>query len=194
MFAKREDALRQLDAIGEGIVLFGENSFDSGKGEDYENIGWLADYSAGKNITLIGERNKRIIILRNGKIIPAQFSSNAGGGIDFEDYDKMHDVSYKRDRKVNALSRICADGNKRYFGNGKTDLLLISNGDNDWKDRIQELASIHKPYMNADGFIIMSNQHLGDNFIYSLNRKKLVGEKKQVKIGSEEYHFTAADF
>lgn len=173
-----ESTKKFLDTIDEGIVVFPEGSFDKAKG-----LGWtikdLQEYTQNKAMTLIGSANDRDYIIRNGNIEKAQW----GPLIKLTDEDwweksnKIYEIGYETQNKVDAILRICADGETPYEKNGKADILIVSSGGVDWKNDIEHIKEIHKNSLKEDGLIVQSDQHLGTKFIYSLKENDFVGEE-----------------
>ncbi len=167
-----------ISEIGEGIVLFSEGSFDEEKGLNW-TVNDLATYTQNLPMTLIGEKENRIHIVKNGVVSRAQLGFEVDqdhGRYNFVDYPR--DVSYQQNRQVMALSRICADAIRPYERNGLADLLLVASGGADWQERLDELLDVHEKKLKPNALIVQCDHGKGTKFIYSLAERKMVGETK----------------
>jgi len=185
-----ERTKKYLSELGEGIVLFAESSFDTEKGLDW-SVEDLAQYARDFPMTIVGEKDERIHTLKKGIIAPAQITltqlcfPNPDQEAQCRRADMLNNVSYDPNKKVMALSRICASADIPYKGSGKADLLLIASGGIDWKERIEELIYAHKRTLKPNALIVQCDQHEGDKFIYSLSDGKMVGTKMTGQQGDE---------
>ena len=185
-YSKFEKTKEYLSELGEGIVLFAEGSFRS---DDRDwTLDQLAEYTRDLPMTIIGEKNARIHIVKEGIITPAQFYSEWGipqsSESPYREADHLHDVSYKPGRPIMALSRICADAPTSHEGEGKADLLLIATCALDWEEEgIDVILEAHERNLKPDAFIVQSDYHQPNKFIYSVKDKKMVGEEVTHKQG-----------
>ena len=176
-YLKFERNKRYLLELGEGIILFAEGSFDSGGSLDW-TLEDLAECTRDFPMTLIGEKDERIYIVKRGIITPAQFADTISHTEqEYGEVDKLKDVSYEDGRRVLALSRVCAYAPQPYEGNGKADLLLIASAGIDWEDRLDEVLEVHERSLKPNALIMQCDHHQGNRFIYSLRDRRMVGDE-----------------
>jgi len=170
--------------IEEGVILLPETSFDSQiVGTNLEE---LTEYTSNYPVTIIGEKDSQVHILKKGKIISAQVKSSPFNNSLYKKTNQFYNISYNPKINVRALIRICSDAIKPYKGKEKADLLLIPSCGINWGEKIEELLEVHKESLKPDALIIHSGAYvelypeLGNQFIYSLKHKSFVGIKKEI--------------
>ncbi len=180
-YCQFEKTLNYLQQIGEGVVLFGEDSFAQDRDNDW-TIEQFAQQTKDMPMTIVGEKDGRIYIVNSGTITPAQrdYSSTEEEWEQYSTLDKRYDVSYDTHRKLRAITRICADGSRPYQGKGRADLLLIATAGIDWEERLDELVEAHEKALTKNALIVKSGTHHEQRFIFSLKERAMVGERKEV--------------
>ena len=170
--------------IEEGVILLPETSFDSQMlGNNLEE---LIEYTSDYPVTIIGEKDSQVDIIKKGKIISAQVKSNPFNNALYKKTNRLYNISYDSKIKVRALIRICSDAIKPYKGKEKADLLLIPSCGINWEEGIEALLKVHQKSLKSDALIIHSGAYvklapeLGNQFIYSLKHKSFVGIKKEI--------------
>ena len=188
---KFEGTKKLLSEIGKAILLFAEGSLDSKKDDAQDwTIEDIAKYTKHLPMTIIGEKNGRVHIVKKGQIIKAQLdgaaclSDDENEKLRYLKADQLYNVSYTPKRKVLALSRICADADTPYEGAGKADLLLLPTAD-DLEDRLGSIIQSHKEHLKPNALIVQCVMHEGGRFIYSLSKKRKVGKTLRDHLGSK---------
>jgi hypothetical protein len=179
-----ENTLKYLFEIKEGIILFSEGSFDPAEGLNW-TLNDLAKHTKDLPMTLVGEKENQIRIVKNGLSFRAQLNSLMEEEFWCKRTDILYDVSYKSEKKILAFSRICADGITPYSGKDLADLLLISSGGMDWKEDINSLLKSHKDSLEPNSLIVQSDIHMGNEFIYSMEKERFVGKEKVNFLGDK---------
>ncbi len=173
-----ERTQRYLSELREGIVLFAEGSLSSEKHDRQDwTIADIARHTRDFPMTIIGERNNRIHIIKNGLVTRAQLTGEEYLDEQYREADQLHDVSYIPGREVLALSRICADAPTPYEGSGRADVLLIASGGVDWERRLEEVIEAHARSLKPNALIVQCDHHTGNRFIYSLRARRKVGKE-----------------
>ena len=169
--------------IGEGAVLFSEGSL----GGKHWNVHQLTELTRGKMMTIVGERDGRIWLLRNGEHRRIQISlSDLHDRDDFDAFDELVDIGYRLHEHCMALPRICADGDIPYEGEGQADVLLIASGGCDWRANIEQLLDVHTHALTDEALIVQCDHSRGPKFIYSVAENAFVGEEMQSSLGKSD--------
>lgn len=160
-----EETIKLLDRIGEGIILFGECSFEFSRWGVHMDWGIeeLAHYTHGRPLSLVGTAHHMIYILKAGCVT---CEKDTGG---------RYAVSYDPARDISALIRICAFGDEPCRDGERAQLLLIPSAGAHWERSIDSLLAVHKPLLRPDAHIV-SSELMGDSFIYSIAEQHMVGE------------------
>jgi len=190
-YCEFEETKKLLSKIGKGILLFAEGSLESKKDDVRDwTIEDIAKYTKHLPMTIIGEKNGSVRIIRKGQIIKAQLdaaallSDNEDEKLRYLNADKLYNVSYTPKRKVLALSRICVDADTPYEGAGKADLLLLPTAE-DLENCLGSIMRSHKEHLKPNALIVQCQMHNGSRFIYSLSEKKKVGKTLHDHFGSK---------
>jgi hypothetical protein len=177
-----------LRELKEGIILFGENSFNPN--DKRWRIQDISDMTKELPMTLIGTiDDETVAIVQQGKISLRHPVHFCGDHFQSQGNEPLSDVSYDPTRKVYAIVRICAAAPVPYKMSGKADLLLIPTGGIAWEDRLDEILESHNSSLKKNGCIVQAEHHGGSLFIYSLKEKEMVGTR--IKTENDKYEYIA---
>ena len=189
---KFEKMKQYLSELGKGIILFANSSLADNKHPQQDwTIKDIARYTRKLPMTVVGGKDDRIHIIKNGTITKAQLDGFAAikQQSEYRAADKLHNVSYVPGKKILALSRIAVDATTPYEGKGKADLLLIAGCLDDCT--LEEILKAHEKSLKPNALIVSCEMHFGEKYIYSLSAGKIVdkilrGEQRNKYIA---FHF-----